>query len=105
MRLKLTKRSIDAFVPAEKDQLVWDTDLKGFGLKITPAGRKIYVLQTRQGHGRSRRLTVGPHGSPWTVEEARKEAVRLLGLLAQGLDPNTERDKHRRDMTVGALID
>jgi hypothetical protein len=29
-----------------RDVFVWDTEIKGFGLKITPAGRKIYILQT-----------------------------------------------------------
>src|SRR3712207_6536038 len=105
MRLKLTKRAIDAIPPSSKDQLAWDTETKGFGLKVTPKGAKVFVLQTRQGDGRSRRFTIGPYGSPWTVEEARKEAIRILGLLMQGIDPSAAREKQSKDVTVGQLID
>jgi hypothetical protein len=41
--------------------------------------------------GRQRFFTIGPHGSPWTPEKARKEAKRLLGLVADGKDPADER--------------
>jgi integrase len=41
--------------------------------------------------GRQRFFTIGPHGSPWTPEKARKEAKRLLGLVAGGKDPAHER--------------
>ena len=41
---KITKKSIDALEPSSASQLLWDTDLKGFGAKITPAGSISYVL-------------------------------------------------------------
>src|ERR671939_269691 len=105
MRQRLTKRAIDALVPGKAVYLVWDTETKGFGLKVTPAGARIYVLQTRLGSGESRRFTIGPHGSPWTVETARAEALRLLGSLSQGIDPSTEKAERKRDLTVDELID
>ena len=55
MKAKLTKREVDAAKPASKDVLVWDTELKGFGLKVTPAGAKIYLIQYRMG-GRGARV-------------------------------------------------
>ena len=86
MKAKISKRQVDATDPQERDVFIWDTDLKGFGLKVTPVGNRIYILQYRIG-GRLRRYTIGKHGSPWTPDLARKEASRLIGLVAQGSDP------------------
>jgi hypothetical protein len=49
MQGKITKRTVDALKPGAKDRFLWDTELKGFGLKVTPSGNKIYVLQYRRG--------------------------------------------------------
>ncbi|MEJ7777430.1 MAG: site-specific integrase [Sphingomicrobium sp.] len=95
---RLTKRSVDATHPAAKDQFVWDDELRGFGLKVTPAGNKVFLLQYRLG-GRgspTRRYTIGTYGSPWSPTAARHEAERLLQLVRQGRDPLAERDDRRR---------
>ena len=47
MEARITKRLVDQVAPAERDLFVWDTSLRGFGLKVTPAGRKTYVYQYR----------------------------------------------------------
>ena len=44
--MRLTKRMVDAQLPSEKDNYIWDSDLPGFGLKITPTGRKVYLNKT-----------------------------------------------------------
>ena len=65
---KLTKRTLDATHPGAKDLFVWDDELRGFGLKVTPAGNKIFLVQYRLG-GRgstTRRYTIGTYRSPWT---------------------------------------
>ena len=84
---KITKKSIDALEPSSSSQFLWDTDLKGFGAKITPAGSISYVVQFRMGgrEARTRRYTIGAHGSPWTPTTARVEAERLQLLVAQGI--------------------
>jgi hypothetical protein len=82
MRGKITKRTVDAGRAGQSDQFLWDTDLKGFGLKITPAGSRVYILQYRRG-GRgapTKRVTIGRHGA-LTPEEARKQAARLARTL------------------------
>jgi integrase len=85
---KITKRSVDAaVVPARADSFLWDTDIRGFGLRVTPKGVKSYVLQFRVRNRPARRLTIGRHGSPWTVDSARDEARRLLFVVRQGVDP------------------
>lgn len=93
MPTKITKRTVDAIPPAPKDVVVLDTEVKGFGLKVTPAGKKVYFLQYRMG-GRgtpTRRYTIGPHGSAWTPDKAREEAIRLRGLVAAKIDPAVEK--------------
>jgi integrase len=87
---KITKRMVDgAKADPARDTFLWDGEIPGFGLKITKGGAKVYLLQYRMG-GRgtpTRRYTIGRHGAPWTPEEARNEAVRLMGLVRDGIDP------------------
>lgn len=93
MGVKLTKRTIEAAARSVRDTYLWDSDVSGFGLKITPAGRKIYLFQYRMG-GRgasTQRVTIGPHGSPWTVDKARSRALQLLAQVKVGKDPAGER--------------
>jgi integrase len=93
MRGKITKRTVDATLPGERDVFLWDVGLKGFGLKVSPAGSKIYLVQYRLGgrEARTQRYTIGKHGSPWTPDKAREEAERLLGWVANEVDPTKER--------------
>lgn len=88
---KLTKTSVDALgAPESKDLFVWDTELRGFGVRVTPKGFKSFVLQYRMKNKASRRMTIGGFGTPWTVETARKEAERRLLKIRQGIDPAEE---------------
>lgn len=90
---RITKRLVDQLQPTAKDVLVFDTTLKGFVLKVTPTGAKTYLIRYRMG-GRAtplRSVTIGKHGSPWTPDQARKEAELLLAKVAQGVDPVEER--------------
>jgi integrase len=111
MRGKVTKRTVDATMPGERDVFLWDTDLKGFGLKVSPAGSKIYLVQYRLGgrEARTQRYTIGKHGSPWTPDKAREEAERLLGRVANEVDPTKERKAklaaHRADAEAPTLAD
>jgi integrase len=101
---KLTKRTIDALKPGPTRFTVWDTDLSGFGLRITPAGERTYVLKYRFG-GKQRWYTIGRHGSPWTPDMARREALRLLGDTARNIDPAEQRDADQQAETVSELCD
>ena len=104
MKAKITKRTVDAAQPGERDIFIWDTETKGFGLKVTPAGSRVFVLQARF-RGRVRRYTIGKHGSPWTPESARTEAIRLLGMLASRTDPAEAKAETEREITVAQLCD
>src|SRR5918995_6921524 len=95
---KLTKRTIDALPsPAGADQIWWDEDLKGFGLKFTPAGRKVFLVQYRPAGDRRnpRKYTIGEYGSV-TPHQARIEAQRVLAERAAGRDPQTEKQESKR---------
>lgn len=103
---RITKRAVDALPLGPNDLFLWDDELKGFGLRLTPKGSKSYVFQYRMG-GReapSRRYTIGGHGSPWTPEKARKEAERLLIMVRQGIDP-VQADQERRRQAVDLAFD
>lgn len=99
---KVTKRTVDKLKAEasgpKSDQFLWDTDRKGFGVKLTPAGKLVYVLQYRMGGRESKvqRYTIGAHGA-WTPEAAGKEAERLLMLVAQGTNPAKEKKRVRRE--------
>jgi integrase len=98
---KITKRSVESVDPGASDVFLWDRELHGFGCKITPKGRRIYVLQYSK-DGRDRRVTIGRHGVDLTAEQARKEAQRLRGVVAAGNDPAEERARERAAGTTVA---
>jgi integrase len=100
---KITKRIVDAAESREKDYVVWDDELPGFGLRVFTSGKRSYVIQYRMG-GRSRRFTIGLHGV-WTPERARQEAKALFGRVAQGEDPAEEKQLDRKAITVKELCD
>ncbi|MBB4396682.1 site-specific integrase [Bradyrhizobium sp. ERR14] len=82
----ITIRAVQALAPGS---VIWDAGhreaVRGFGIR-RQRDQATYVLKYRV-FGRQRFVTIGPHGSPWTPEKARKEAKRLLGLVADGNDP------------------
>ena len=101
---RLTKRTCDTAGPARaqdgmaKERTLWDGDVKGFGLRVSPKGARAFILMYRAGRGRAaplRKITIGPFGSPWTVETARTEARRLLGEVAAQRDPAGEKAEKR----------
>lgn len=109
MRGKITKSAVDNLAPQDVAEVVlWDSEIKGFGVRARRGGAKTYILHYRAGAGRNaplRKLTIGRHGSPWTPHMARVEAKQLLGLVASGEDPAQARSAERRAMTVSELSD
>jgi integrase len=105
--IRIAKRTVEEIVPQNRDAYLWDTDLSGFGVKISPKGARIYLVQYRAGGRKAptRRVTIGRHGSPWTADQARQEAKRILGLVATDHDPAEDKAKVRKDLNVGELCD
>jgi signal transduction histidine kinase len=75
-RLKLTKSAIDALPIPAKDIVYWDSGCPGFGVKITPKGRKVFIVLYRAGGAgsRLRKYTIGPYGRV-TLHQARAAAL------------------------------
>ena len=110
MRGKITKRSVDALKPAidGTEAMVWDTVLKGFGVRVQGGAAKSYILHYRAGTGRAaplRKLTIGRHGSPWTPDTARREARRLLGMVENGADPAADRMARKAAPTMAEFTE
>jgi integrase len=97
---KLTKRTVDAL---DEGAIAWDGRVAGFGIRRQRDAR-VYVLKARIG-GRQRWFTIGRHGSPWTVEAARTEALRLLVEIKNGGDPASIRAAGRKQPTMKELVE
>ncbi len=81
----LTKRIVDRLAVNGKDAVFWDSDLPGFGIRVYPTARKVYVVQTRT-NGKSKRVTVGRHGDI-SPDEARKNAAKFIARMKAGQSP------------------
>jgi integrase len=102
--MKITKRTADAMGSDGKIRIAWDDEVKGFGLRITPAGVRSFVLRYRNAAGRDRTHTIGRYGIQ-TVDQARAAARRLKVEIAGGADPIAEREHMRAGATVNELLD
>lgn len=110
MRDRISKRVVDGATPGPRDAFIWDTQVRGFGLKVTPAGRKVYLFQCRlRGKPTPERVTIGEHGDPWTAEQARAEAERLRGDIKRGVSPRERvrqiAEEARRAVTIAELCE
>jgi integrase len=79
---KLTKSLVAALPPGSA---LWDTEVKGFGVRRQTSGAFFYLRCTLA--GRQRMKSIGRFGSPWTVEQARRHALQALGQAVSGDDP------------------
>ncbi|MBK2126106.1 site-specific integrase [Fangia hongkongensis] len=90
-KLKFTKTFIDGLEPPEKRIDYTDSDCKGLMLRVNTSGDKYYAIRYRNNQGKYVRYTIGRHGSI-TLVQARNEAIRLFGLLSQGVDIQREKN-------------
>jgi integrase len=104
---KLGRRTVEAASAEAATYRLWDSELKGFGLKVSTQGLKTYFVWYRAGEGRAaprREYTVARHGE-MTPDEARDEAAKVLGRVRLGEDPQVNRHRARGEMDVAALCD
>ncbi len=99
----LTKRAIEGIVVEEGERDFYDTELKGFGVRVRASGRKTYFVMMRH-NCRLRRFTIGLHG-PYTSEFARIKAKAIIAKLAAGEDPNSGKGSIRNSITVRSLCE
>jgi len=105
-KIKLTKSAIDALKPALRDEVYWDAALSGFGVKVTPKGRKVFIAlyRIRGGRSRLRKYTIGPYGK-LTLHHARATAQRVFAERFEGRDPAGEKLELRRREVVDRVDD
>jgi integrase len=105
-RLKLTKNAIDALATPQTDTVYWDAALPGFGVKVTPKGRKVFIVLYRTGGAgsRLRKYTIGPYGRV-TVHQARVAAQKVFAARLDGRDPAAEKREKKRRVVADRVED
>ena len=101
--MKLNKTNIEALKPDDKDKFYWDSELKGFGVRVSPKGKKSFLIQYRKG-GRSKRIRIGEFGHI-TAFNARRDARILLGQIAQGKSPADNAREKRNTPTFEKVVE
>lgn len=89
MNTKLTASKVAALRSESSRYRVWDSEIQGFHVRITPSGRKTFVL-TYRFQGFVKEYTIGIYGN-LTVEEARRLAKKLSGQVADNIDVSAQR--------------
>jgi integrase len=100
---KLTKSLIDSLLipnPGEERREYWDTDITGFGLRVSSSGTKTFIYRRRV-KGRKENVKIGEYG-PWTPDAARKRAREIAVEFDKGVSVNAER---RQARARGATLD
>ncbi|MGQ0582211.1 MAG: tyrosine-type recombinase/integrase [Reyranella sp.] len=101
-KIKLTKSAVDAATFRAKEYELRDTVVPGFLLKVTPAGRKVFMVQYRTNVGERRKPAIGRFGE-LTVEQARSIAQDWLADVRKGKDPSAEKTAARDAPSVKDL--
>jgi Arm DNA-binding domain len=105
-RVHLTKSVIDALPALSLDNIYWDEGLPGFGIKVTPKGRKVFVVLYRTGGAgsRLRKYTIGPYGRV-TLAMARGQARKIFAARLDGRDPAAEKREAKRRLVADRVDD
>ena len=80
--LTLSGRAVEGLSVEGRDRIFWDRELPGFGVRVYPSDRKVYVVQSR-GRGAPRRVTLGSHGE-LTTTQARLRAAQAIDRIKGG---------------------
>ena len=101
--LTISKQTVDGLSVEGKETVFWDRDLPGFGVRVYPSGRKIYVVQSR-GPAGIRRVSLGRHGEI-TADQARKRAASAIARIKRGEDPKPGPAERKDTFTVADLAE
>jgi integrase len=105
-RTKMTKSNIDALPIGKSDVVYWDVGRPGFGVKVTPKGRKVFVVLYRTGGAgsRLRKYTIGPYGRV-TLHQAQVAAQKVFTAKLEGRDPAAEKREAKRRFVADRVDD
>jgi integrase len=94
MTQRLTQAFVDTAPVTGRDYIIFDSQLSGLGLRVTPTGKKIFVAQAYVAR-RKRRITLG-YAPDMTLAKARIEALQTLAAMRGGMDPTVDRKARLR---------
>ena len=97
---KITLKAIEGL---SDGSFVWDSEIRGFGVRARGTGH-YYVLKTRV-KGQQRWFTICKHGATFTPNTARKKALSLLSEIVDGGDPAVVRADLKKRLTISELCD
>src|SRR5262252_4909311 len=105
-RIRLTKSAIDALPTPKSDLVYWDAGCPGFGVKVTPKGRRVFIVLYRTGGAgsRLRKYTIGPFGRV-TLHQARVAAQKVFAAKLDGRDPAAEKREAKRRVVADRVED
>jgi integrase len=105
-RIRFTKKAIDALATPQSETVYWDDSLPGFGVKVTPKGRKVFIVLYRTGGAGSklRKYTIGPYGRV-TLHQARLAAQKVFAARLDGRDPAAEKREAKRKVVADRVED
>ncbi len=105
--MKFTDRQIKALKPKSQRYEIWEDNGKGFGIRVSPTGRKSFIFLYRF-QGTSRRMTFGNYPQK-SLADAHADHAKARQLLERVIDPATveqeEKEESRRSPTVKRLVD
>jgi integrase len=103
--MKLTKRVIDHFVyekEGNKTDIRWDDEVRMFGVRIYPSGKKSFVLRYARANSRKTTTVIGQYGD-FTLQQARDKARSMKVDIADGQDPIAIKQAQRTAVTMNEL--
>ncbi len=105
-RVRLTKTALDTLPTPSSDVFYWDAGLPGFGVKVTPTGRKVFIVLYRTGGAGSklRKYTIGTYGRV-TLLQARFAARKVFAARLDGRDPAAEKREAKRRIVEDRVED
>src|SRR5260221_7837793 len=105
-RIRLTKSAIDALPTPKSDVVYWDAGCPGFGVKVTPKGRKVFIVlyRTAGAGSKLRKYTIGPYGRV-TLHQARVAAQKVFAAKLEGRDRAAEKRAARRRIVADRVED
>src|SRR5215831_14446851 len=103
------KRLTDAIVrrlrtPEQGKHITPDSEVPGFGARVTANGARSYVLRYTTRAGRERTYTIGD-ATVWRTTDARDKARELRREIEDGGDPLGEIEAEREAPTMVDLIE
>ncbi|NCC61327.1 MAG: DUF4102 domain-containing protein [Verrucomicrobiae bacterium] len=102
--LKLTNGLVNELEAQRDAYIIWDPQLTGFAVRVNPGGRKTFFFKYNTLDRKTRKITIGKHGS-LTAEEARRTAKIYAQRIAAGEDPVEKLNEYKNSITVQELFD